>query len=135
MTDIKVSIEEGDKAKQSDDQKFKLRYFGEAAVVKAFCTVREKEICHRFISSVFILILFQALALMFFFQFTGINIALQYTVEIFKAAKSSVEEFMATIFVGIALLVSNTLTLAIANKTPRRLMLLLSAAGIPYRVR
>lgn len=35
-----------------------------------------------------------ALTLMFFFQFSGINIILQYTVDIFKSADSSVEDFL-----------------------------------------
>ena len=34
-----------------------------------------------------------ALTLMFFFQFSGINVILQYTVDIFQSADSSVEEF------------------------------------------
>ena len=34
-----------------------------------------------------------ALTLMFFFQMTGINVILQYTVDIFKSADSSVEKF------------------------------------------
>jgi hypothetical protein len=37
-----------------------------------------------------------ALVLMFFFQFTGINIILQFTVEIFQTAQSSVDEFQVT---------------------------------------
>ena len=35
--------------------------------------------------------------------------------------------FQATILVGIALLISNLITLAVANKMPRRLMLILSS--------
>ncbi len=57
-----------------------------------------------------------ALALMFFFQFSGINIILQYTVDIFQTAESSIDEFAATIFVGIALLISNIITLLVANR-------------------
>jgi Sugar (and other) transporter len=34
-----------------------------------------------------------SLVLMFFFQLTGINIILQFTVEIFQTAQSSVDEF------------------------------------------
>ena len=40
------------------------------------------------------------------FQFSGINIIMQYTVEIFESADSSINEYLATIFVGVALLVS-----------------------------
>ena len=39
-------------------------------------------------------------------QFSGINIIMQYTVEIFESADSSINEYLATIFVGVALLVS-----------------------------
>ena len=38
--------------------------------------------------------------------------------------------FQATIFVGIALLVSNGITLMVADKMPRRLMLIFSSLGI-----
>ena len=38
--------------------------------------------------------------------------------------------FQATIFVGISLLISNVITLIVANKMPRRLMLILSSFGI-----
>ncbi len=38
--------------------------------------------------------------------------------------------FQATIFVGIALLVSNGITLMVADKMPRRSMLILSSLGI-----
>lgn len=50
--------------------------------------------------------------------------------DIFQTAESSIDKFMATIFFGLALLKSNIITLLIANKMPRRLMLLTSAAGI-----
>ena len=41
-----------------------------------------------------------ALSLMFFFQFSGINVILHYTVDIFQSADSSVEEFQVNIFFG-----------------------------------
>ena len=71
-----------------------------------------------------------SLALMFFFQFSGINIVMQYTVLVFKEAQSSIDEFRATILVGVALLASNIITLVVANRMPRRLMLLLSSFGV-----
>ena len=37
-----------------------------------------------------------ALCLMFFFQFSGINVILQYTVDIFQSADSSVKEFQVS---------------------------------------
>ena len=42
----------------------------------------------------------------------------------------SLSHFQATIFVGISLLGSNVITLLVANKMPRRLMLILSSFGI-----
>ena len=39
-----------------------------------------------------------ALSLMFFFQFSGINVILHYTVDIFQSADSSVEEFQVKHF-------------------------------------
>merc|ERR1711953_699577 len=83
-----------------------------------------------FLSSTVLQPFLLALTLMFFFQFSGINVILQYTVDIFQSADSSVEEFQATIFVGISLLISNVITLIVANKMPRRLMLILSSFGI-----
>lgn len=71
-----------------------------------------------------------ALTLMFFFQFSGINVVLQYTVDVFQSADSSIDEFYATILVGTALLLSNLITLMVANRMPRRLMLILSSLGI-----
>ncbi len=71
-----------------------------------------------------------SLCLMFFFQFTGINLVLQYSVHIFQTAESEIDEFLATVFLGLALLVSNVLTLMVAGRMLRRLMLLLSAMGI-----
>lgn len=69
-----------------------------------------------------------ALALMFFLQFTGINVILNYTPNIFKLAGSTIDEFLATIIVGVALLMSNFFTVIVADKMPRRLMLLLSGS-------
>jgi len=71
-----------------------------------------------------------ALALMFFLQFTGINIILNNTPNIFRLAGSTIHASLATIIVGVALLLSNTLTVIVADKMPRRIMLLLSAFGI-----
>jgi len=103
LTDIKVALE------GRETYHVRIRDFASATVWKPFLI---------------------ALSLMFFFQFSGINVILQYTVDIFKSADSSVEEFQATIFVGISLVVSNFWTLYVANKMPRRLMLILSTFGI-----
>ena len=45
-----------------------------------------------------------ALSLMFFFQFSGINVILHYTVDIFQSADSSVEEFQVNIFLAASML-------------------------------
>ena len=74
-----------------------------------------------------------AIALMYFFQFTAINIVLMFTPDIFKMSDPTskfIDEFLATILVGIALLISNIITLLLADKMRRRLMLILSAFGI-----
>ena len=70
-----------------------------------------------------------ALALMFFLQFTGINIILNNTPNIFRLAGSTIHASLATIIVGVALLLSNTLTVIVADKMPRRIMLLLSGTS------
>ena len=51
--------------------------------------VRIQDFCTRTVLKPFLI----ALTLMFFFQFSGINIILQYTVDIFHLADSSVEVF------------------------------------------
>jgi len=89
-------------------------------------SVRPRDFCAVGVLKPFLI----ALALMFFLQFTGINVILNYTPNIFKLAGSTIDEFLATIIVGVALLMSNTLTIIVADKMPRRLMLLLSAFGI-----
>ena len=85
-------------------------------------SVRPRDFCAASVLKPFLI----ALALMFFLQFTGINVILNYTPNIFKLAGSTIDEFLATIIVGVALLMSNTLTIIVADKMPRRLMLLLS---------
>jgi len=103
LTDIKVALE------GRETYNVRLRDFASATVWKPFLI---------------------ALSLMFFFQFSGINVILHYTVDIFQSADSSVEEFQATIFLGISLVVSNLWTLFVANKMPRRAMLIFSTFGI-----
>ena len=45
-----------------------------------------------------------ALSLMFFFQFSGINVILHYTVDIFQSADSSVEKFQVKYFLTASML-------------------------------
>jgi len=61
---------------------------------------------------------------------SGIMIVMNYTVQIFISADSSINEFYATVYVGIALLISNILTVFLAKRLPRRRMLIISALGI-----
>lgn len=70
-----------------------------------------------------------AFTLMFFFQMSGVGLILTYAVTIFKEV-SSIDKFLATIFLGTALFASNTLTLFLAGKFPRRMMLLASSFGV-----
>ena len=113
LTDIKVAFEKS----KANRRTVKLKDF--------FCReLREKTVWKPFVI---------ALILMFFFQYTGINIVLLYTPDIFKMsdpASNFINEFKATILVGIALLVSNIGTLLVADKMWRRLMLILSAFGV-----
>ena len=71
--------------------------------------------------------------MMYFFQLTAINIVLMFTPDIFKMADPTskfIDKFLGTILVGIALLISNIITLLLADKMRRRLMLIFSAFGI-----
>jgi len=66
--------------------------------------------------------------LMFFFQLSGINLMLGYAPAIFSEV-TNIDNFTANILLGLALFGSNTLTLVIAGKCPRRIMLLISSLG------
>jgi len=69
-----------------------------------------------------------AFILMFFFQTSGINLVLTFAPQIF-ADVTNIDKFLANIFLGCALFASNTLTLMVAGKWPRRVMLLVSSLG------
>jgi len=69
-----------------------------------------------------------AFTLMFFFQTSGINLVLTFAPQIF-ADVTNIDKFLANIFLGCALFASNTLTLLVAGKWPRRMMLLVSSLG------
>ena len=69
-----------------------------------------------------------AFLLMFFFQTSGINLVLTYAPQIF-ADVTNIDKFLANIFLGCALFASNTVTLFVAGKLPRRTMLLISSFG------
>ncbi|XP_040574979.1 facilitated trehalose transporter Tret1 isoform X2 [Lepeophtheirus salmonis] len=76
--------------------------------------------------------LFISLGLMLFSQFSGISIILNYTVDIFTAAAGSSDQFLGTVCVGIALLLSNMCTLFLVSKMRRRTMLSVSSLGISF---
>ena len=69
-----------------------------------------------------------AICLMFFFQMSGINLMLGYAPAIFSEV-TNIDNFTANILLGLALFGSNILTLVIAGKCPRRIMLLISSLG------
>jgi len=69
-----------------------------------------------------------AFTLMFFFQTSGINLVLTFAPQIF-ADVTNIDQFLASIALGCALFASNTLTLLVAGKWPRRMMLLVSSLG------
>ena len=77
LTDIKVALE------GRETYNVRLRDFASATVWKPFLI---------------------ALSLMFFFQFSGINVILHYTVDIFQSADSSVEEFQVKYFLTASML-------------------------------
>lgn len=108
LTDIKVAAEKSKASKRT----WKPRDFLEKTVWKPFII---------------------AVIMMYFFQLTAINIVLMFTPDIFKMADPTskfIDKFLGTILVGIALLISNIITLLLADKMRRRLMLILSAFGI-----
>jgi len=70
-----------------------------------------------------------AFTLMFFFQMSGINIMLQYAITVFGQV-GNLDMFLSQILLGCALFASNTLTLIIAGKLPRRVMLLACSLGL-----
>ena len=69
-----------------------------------------------------------AFTLMFFFQTSGINLMLTYAPTVFDRV-TDIDEFTANIFLGCTLFVSNVLTLVVASRCPRRIMLLVSSLG------
>jgi len=70
-----------------------------------------------------------AFTLMFFFQMSGINLMLMFAITIFGQV-GQLDAFLSQILVGSALFASNTLTLIIAGKLPRRVMLLTCSLGL-----
>ena len=69
-----------------------------------------------------------SICLMFFFQCSGINLIMIYAPAIFMEV-TNIDAFTANIMMGMSLLAANILTLVIAGKCPRRIMLLVSSLG------
>jgi len=70
-----------------------------------------------------------AFTLMFFFQMSGINLMLIFAITIFGQV-GNLDKFLSQILVGSALFASNTLTLLVAGRIPRRVMLLTCSLGL-----
>lgn len=69
-------------------------------------------------------------SLVFFQQTTGSNAVLFYTVDIFKAASSSLDPNVATIIIDVVLVVSTALSSALIDKTGRKTLLVSSGLGM-----
>ncbi|XP_023342985.1 facilitated trehalose transporter Tret1 [Eurytemora carolleeae] len=87
----------------------------------SFAVLKDKEVLKRVFISWMLLILLNA---------SGVGLVMSYTVQIFQSVNSSVDEFVATIYVGSALLASNVATVLLAHKLPRRIMMMVSSLGI-----
>ncbi|XP_052133204.1 facilitated trehalose transporter Tret1-2 homolog [Frankliniella occidentalis] len=68
------------------------------------------------------------LALLGFQQVSGIDTVIFYTIEIFMAAGGSINEYFATILIGVVQLVCTMLSVLVIDKTGRRPLLLVSGA-------
>ena len=90
--------------------------------------VKKTSVIHDFFQPHVVKPLATAIFLMFFFQTSGINVIMMFAPQIFTEV-TDFDKFTANIFCGIALFTSNTLTLFIASKCPRRIMLLVSSLG------
>ncbi|XP_063222289.1 facilitated trehalose transporter Tret1-like isoform X2 [Bacillus rossius redtenbacheri] len=69
-----------------------------------------------------------SLTILVFQQFSGIDTIIFYTVTIFQAAGSSVDEHLATIFVGLVQLIANFMALFLIDRSGRRPLLVISGA-------
>lgn len=67
------------------------------------------------------------LSLLVLQQISGIDAIIFFTVEIFRASGSSINEHLATIMVGLVQLVSNIAALFVVDKSGRKPLLLISA--------
>ena len=110
--------------KEASDIRNTITQGNEAAV----SSTKKTSIIHDFFQPHVVKPLLTAIFLMFFFQTSGINVIMMFAPQIFKEV-TDYDEFTANIFCGIALFTSNALTLVIAGKCPRRVMLLVSSLG------
>ena len=91
-------------------------------------TSKKTSVIHDFFQPHVVKPLLIAIFLMFFFQTSGINVIMIFAPQIFTEV-TDYDNFTANIFCGLALFTSNTLTMLIASKCPRRIMLLISSLG------
>jgi len=110
--------------KEASDIRNTITQGSEAAVSAS----KKTSIIHDFFQPHVVKPLLTAIFLMFFFQTSGINVIMMFAPQIFTEV-TDYDEFTANIFCGIALFTSNALTLVIAGKCPRRVMLLISSLG------
>lgn len=68
--------------------------------------------------------------LMTFQEWCGLNAVLAYTVEIFQEAGSALDPYLCTVIVGIIQLVSTFIPTFIVDRAGRRILLLISGAGM-----
>ncbi|XP_055587580.1 facilitated trehalose transporter Tret1-2 homolog [Uranotaenia lowii] len=71
--------------------------------------------------------LFMSLLLMFFQQFSGINAVIFYTVQIFKAAGSTMDPAICAIVVGVVQVLMTFVSAVLIDKAGRRILLLQSS--------
>lgn len=71
-----------------------------------------------------------SLGMMFLLQFSGLNVIVFYAVSIFQMASSSVDPNVASIIVGVVLLVSCIVALAVVSRLNRKIMLVVSMLGM-----
>ncbi|CAG7822801.1 unnamed protein product, partial [Allacma fusca] len=68
--------------------------------------------------------------LLFFQQLSGVNVILFYTVDIFRSTGSDIDPSIATIIVGVVVVVSCLISTPFIDRMGRRILLVFSAIGM-----
>ncbi|XP_023342693.1 facilitated trehalose transporter Tret1-2 homolog isoform X2 [Eurytemora carolleeae] len=87
----------------------------------------QQEITQKFISRGVLHPLSLSMVLMFLQSWSGINVLVFKTVEIFNAVGSSIDDYVATAVVGIVQLVATGGSVVLADKAGRRILLMISS--------